>query len=303
MNIAFLETLTSPDGNALAYEADQQKLIDEQTKEVFDIQNGVPVLLPKDAGERSVEVTLSNGVRAKFFYLDHYQQDAEVFDYFEGFQHSAARHENRRLHEMILRKIPKNARTILDVGCGSAWVAKSFLDKNVSVFSMDISLTNPTKALQRYVFEQHFALVADVYALPFKPDTFDCIIAAEVMEHTPDPRLFLSNLLQVLKPGGTLIVTTPFDEQIPHSLCVHCNRATPHNAHLHSFNAKNVSELLAEQPVLNWKMDTFANKFLVKLQTHWLLQYLPFGWWKIVDKFANLLFRKPLRLLLAIKKS
>ncbi len=303
MNEAFLQMLASPVGNELAYDATKQCLIDEKTKESFEIKNGIPVLLPKNAAERAVEVTLSNGVRARFYYLAHYQQDAEVFDYFEAFAHGAARHENRRLHEMIRSHIPGKVQSVLDVGCGSAWVAKYFADKNVSVCSMDVSLTNPTKALQRYVFEKHFALVADVYALPFKAHTFDCIIAAEVMEHTPDPKLFVSNLLRVLKPGGTLIITTPYNEQIPHSLCVHCNRATPHNAHLHSFDEKNVRELWTAQPVFNCKINTFANKFLVKLQTHRVLQYLPFGGWKVIDKIANRLFSNPLRLMLTIRKA
>ena len=101
--------------------------------------------------------------------------------------------------------------------------------------------------LKKYPFERHHAIVADVYALPFQTNTFDCIVAAEVMEHTPDPKLFIAHLLRILKPNGTLIITTPFNERIPHSLCVHCNRATPHNAHLHSFDQQKIKALLGVQ--------------------------------------------------------
>lgn len=303
MTSAFLQHLLSPLGNELEYREERPALIDKETKDVFPIENGVPVLLPREAEKCAVEVTLSNGVRAKFFYLDHYRQDAEAFDYFESFPDGASRHENRRLHEMILSKIPENATRILDVGCGNAWVAKAFADKHKAIFSMDVSLTNPTKALQKYPFAGHYALVGDVYALPFRENQFDAIIAAEVMEHTPDPKGFIKNLLRVLKPGGILLVTTPYNESIPHALCVHCNRVTPHNAHLHSFNEQNVGELLPEQAVLDWKTETFVNKMLVKLRTHRFLQYLPFGGWKKVDVLANQLFSKPLRLLITVRKS
>jgi len=299
----FLQHLLSPLGNELEYREAQHALIDQETKDVFPIENGVPVLLPREAEKRAVEVTLSNGVRAKFFYLDHYRQDAAAFDYFEAFPGGASPPENRRLHESILSRIPENATRILDVGCGNAWVAAAFANTNKTVFSMDVSLTNPAKALQKYPFAEHYALVGDVYALPFRDNQFDAIIAAEVMEHTPDPAGFIKRLLRVLKPGGTLLITTPYDERIPHSLCVHCNRVTPHNAHLHSFNAQNVGELLPERAVLDWKTNTFVNKMLVKLRTHHFLQYLPFSWWKKVDALANRLFSKPLRLLITIRKS
>lgn len=267
-----------------------------------EVKNGVPIFLPKDAKERWMQVTLTNGVRARIYYAEHYNQDAEVFDYFEMQPDGATRHENRRLHETIIRQVPSDAKNMLDVGCGNAWVAAHFCPKNVTVYSMDISVANLKKALEKYPFGNHFALVADVYDLPFQANTFDCIIAAEVMEHTPNPKLFITNLLRVLKSDGTLIITTPFNEQISHSLCVHCNRATPHNAHLHSFNRQNVIGLLRDLKIKNWEMTIFSNKALSKLRTHVLLQYLPYSIWKGFDNFANAIWKRPLRLLLKIQK-
>lgn len=304
MKPALLDTLVSPAGNPLHYDITTQRLEDQTTGEFFEVVEHVPVLLPANAGERWMEVTLSNGVIAKFYYVDHYQQDAEVFDYFEAMQGGAAQHENRRLQEMILSEIPGDAKKILDVGCGSAWLAAHFVNKErkVAVYSMDVSLENPTRALKKYAFERHFAVVADVYALPFRENTFDCIVAAEVMEHTPDPKLFITSLLRILKPNGTLIITTPFNERISYSLCVHCNRPTPHNAHLHSFTEQKIGELLAGQAMQNWKTITFANKALVKLQMHRLLQHFSLNTWKVIDKWANLLYNKPLRLLIKVTK-
>lgn len=299
-----LDTLVSPAGNPLHYYAEKKQLQDQATGAIFEIVEQVPVLLPANASEQCMEVTLSNGVRAKFYYVNHYQQDAAIFDYYESMPDGASTHENRRLREMILSEIPAGITKILDVGCGSAWVAAHFANNGnkAAVYSMDISLENPARALKEYPFERHFAIAADVYVLPFRESTFDCIIAAEVMEHTPDPKLFITNLLRILKPGGTLIITTPFNERIPYSLCVHCNCPTPHNAHLHSFNEQKVRELLAGQAVQNWKTITFANKALVKLRTHPLLQYFSLKAWKYLDKWANLLYNKPLRLLIKVTK-
>ncbi|MFP5579207.1 MAG: class I SAM-dependent methyltransferase, partial [Acidimicrobiia bacterium] len=52
--------------------------------------------------------------------------------------------------------------------------------------------------------------------LPFPDDTFDRIIAAEVLEHIPDDEGAIAELHRVLKPGGTIAVTIPawFPEKV-----------------------------------------------------------------------------------------
>ena len=49
----------------------------------------------------------------------------------------------------------------------------------------------------------------DAVRLPFPDDTFDRIIAAEVLEHIPDDHGAMRELQRVLKPGGTIAVTVP----------------------------------------------------------------------------------------------
>jgi ubiquinone/menaquinone biosynthesis C-methylase UbiE len=96
----------------------------------------------------------------------------------------------------------------------------------------------PITALKNLPHPDHSAIVADVFNMPFKKNSFDIIIASEVIEHVFDPKLFIEKISAVLKPGGKLILLTPYNETIIYHLCVHCNNPTPANAHLHSFNEK-----------------------------------------------------------------
>jgi len=50
---------------------------------------------------------------------------------------------------------------------------------------------------------------ADALALPFAEGSFDRIVAAEVLEHIPDDRQAMAELVRVLRPGGTMAVTVP----------------------------------------------------------------------------------------------
>jgi 2-polyprenyl-3-methyl-5-hydroxy-6-metoxy-1,4-benzoquinol methylase len=52
----------------------------------------------------------------------------------------------------------------------------------------------------------------DANAIPAA--TFDAVIAAEVIEHLENPRKVAREWFQILKPGGTLILSTPNNESI-----------------------------------------------------------------------------------------
>lgn len=53
-------------------------------------------------------------------------------------------------------------------------------------------------------------VVADAHALPMEDNTFDTILCTEVLEHLHTPAKAISEMKRVLKPGGTLILTTRF---------------------------------------------------------------------------------------------
>ena len=57
----------------------------------------------------------------------------------------------------------------------------------------------------------------DACRLPFADDTFDHVIASEVLEHVPDDSAALAELHRVLKPGGTLAATVP--SWLPEQIC------------------------------------------------------------------------------------
>ncbi len=242
---------------------------------------------------------LSDERRAQH-HVKHYEEDAQAFDYFEGPLDGATQHENHRLHQSILRSIDPKSKYILDVGCGGAWLAGTLIESNMNIVSMDVSNKNPTVASETYAVDNHLGMITDVYDMPFVDDAFDTIVASEIMEHVPDPKSFVSHLLKILKPKGKLIITTPYNEQRQHSLCIHCNKKTPHHAHLHSFNEENIKNLISDQA--KYSFEKFSNKYLTKMRTHVILKYLPFSWWASVDALCNKIIPKETRLKIVIEK-
>jgi ubiquinone/menaquinone biosynthesis C-methylase UbiE len=236
-----------------------------------------------------------------FNYIEHYKKDAVEFDYFEE-RKGATEHDERRVREYIISKIPKEVNSILDVGCGKGWVAKEFLPKGKTVVSLDISVTNPSIVNKLYLNPKHFALAADSFHLPFNDKSFDCVIASEIIEHVFDPAGFVKELFRVVKKGGRLIITTPYKEKLIYYLCIHCNQKTPANAHIHSFDEMKLESLYSGNNLENFKYETFGNKILLFLRSYVILQFFPFWMWKMKDKFFNLIIEKPVHIICVYKK-
>ncbi len=90
---------------------------------------------------------------------------------------------------------------ILDIGCGQKPYEQCFPASEYVGLEFD----TPENRLRKK---------ADVYypggAFPFCDGEFDAVIASQVLEHISSPNQFLSETWRILKPGGNLLVTTPF---------------------------------------------------------------------------------------------
>lgn len=93
---------------------------------------------------------------------------------------------------------------VLDVGCGKKPYASVFAARAESYLGCDW----PPEHAQA---DDHRADVfADAMRLPFASQAFDTVLCTEVLEHLPDPRLCISEMARVLRPGGALLVSVPF---------------------------------------------------------------------------------------------
>lgn len=287
-------------GVPVEYNESTNTFVDVKNGTSYSVVNDIPVFLRKR--ENSVRSHIHDKTDTNFDYISHYEKDAEVFDYSAGQLSRSSICEEALLRKRILEKISKNDEMILDVGCGSAWLAEEMVKRNKKIVSLDISLINTRKALDRIPSEDHAAVVADVFNLPFGENTFDCVVASEIMEHLYDPLLFVQRLIRIVKPGGKLIVSTPYNEVIEYYLCIHCNKPTPKNAHLHSFDEKKMNDIFKGSGASDYTISIFNNKLLVKLRLHLLLSAISFGWWKFFDKIAENLYPKAYRIITVFSK-
>jgi 2-polyprenyl-3-methyl-5-hydroxy-6-metoxy-1,4-benzoquinol methylase len=97
-------------------------------------------------------------------------------------------------------------------GYGSHILAKKGKDKISEIIGVDNDKDAVTYAKATYYHPLTTFTLGDVKdsTLPDKLGTFDTIVSFETYEHIAEEKAFLTNLRELLKPGGTLIISTPF---------------------------------------------------------------------------------------------
>jgi SAM-dependent methyltransferase len=97
--------------------------------------------------------------------------------------------------------VPSTAR-VLDAGAGECRYAQAFA--HCRYVACDRAYGDAAWDYSR------LDAVADLVALPFRKDTFDGVLCANVLEHVKEPPAALRDIAMVLKPGGRLYMSVPF---------------------------------------------------------------------------------------------
>ncbi len=94
---------------------------------------------------------------------------------------------------------------VLDVGCGMGRFAEVATRWGARVVGIDLSLAAEVAA--RNLADRDAAIFqADVFRLPFAPESFDFIYSIGVLHHTPDCERAFKMLPALLKPGGRIAI-------------------------------------------------------------------------------------------------
>jgi 2-polyprenyl-3-methyl-5-hydroxy-6-metoxy-1,4-benzoquinol methylase len=113
--------------------------------------------------------------------------------------------EQNFLMKTALRPEELKGKLVLDVGCGMGRFAEVATRWGARVVGIDLSAAAEVAA-KNLAARDFIAFQADVFSLPFVPESFDVIYSVGVLHHTPDCEAAVKTLDKYLKPGGILAV-------------------------------------------------------------------------------------------------
>ncbi|MCP3873063.1 MAG: class I SAM-dependent methyltransferase [Desulfobacteraceae bacterium] len=116
---------------------------------------------------------------------------------------------------------------ILDIGCGEGrHTIKACQQKDTVCIGADFGFNNLVETKKKLEFHQAIndlrcktmdLSCMDVTNLPFKKNSLDIVICSEVLEHIPDDKKAISELIRILKPGKFLAISVP--RFLPEKIC------------------------------------------------------------------------------------
>lgn len=108
--------------------------------------------------------------------------------------------------------IPDNAQ-VLDIDCRTGNGTVYFSRRNPTAEFVCVAMAPSFKYRAQERFETHEidapVTLFEQLPLPYDSNRFDVVLTFETIEHVPWPDRFVEELSRILKPGGTLVLTTP----------------------------------------------------------------------------------------------
>lgn len=105
-----------------------------------------------------------------------------------------------------LKRIFPQRFSMLEVGCGTAYVSLYFAKRGNNITCVDINKVALDIAKSNFKKQKASGkfVLASAESLPFADNHFDVVSSFGLMEHFEDPRLAFTEMARVLKPGGVL---------------------------------------------------------------------------------------------------
>jgi 2-polyprenyl-3-methyl-5-hydroxy-6-metoxy-1,4-benzoquinol methylase len=159
---------------------------------------------------------------------------------------------------------------VLDYGCGAGHLLEQMVKQTgANFYGIDFSTDSIDETKRRVAGKPNLKELILVDKLPthFSDEQFDSITLIETIEHLQDDALHetMQELFRILKPNGTIFLTTPFNEDLGSYLnfCPFCKSEFHQMQHMQTFDVAALHALAARH---GFKVDSCINIDIERLK-------------------------------------
>jgi 2-polyprenyl-3-methyl-5-hydroxy-6-metoxy-1,4-benzoquinol methylase len=144
--------------------------------------------------------------------------------------------------ELFRRYVGGPGRSVLDLGCRDGALSAGYLDGN-EVVGVDVDREALAHA-EELGLKTEWADLDE--PLAFEDESFDVVVAGELLEHIRMPQALIDEARRVLRRGGTLVGSTPNGFRLKNRARFAAGRHPEQDpTHLHLFRPDDIRELLS----------------------------------------------------------
>ena len=143
----------------------------------------------------------------------------------------------------LFREAIGEGKRVLDLGCRSGALTRHFLEGN-DVVGIDVDEAALARAEELGID----VITADVEEpLPLEDESFDAVVAGELLEHVRFPQALVAEARRVLKPGGVFVGSVPNAFRLQNRLRFLLGLQPERDpTHVHMFTAAEIRALLSD---------------------------------------------------------
>jgi len=176
----------------------------------------------------------------------------DYIDY--GFNNEGPTHNFSYQLTALLQLIDQDKNAyILDLGCGNGYLVNYLVQHGYNAYGTDAS-EKGIQIARRANADRFFVqdLSNDTLPVQLQNVPFDTIISTEVIEHLYNPEAFIAFCKQQLKPGGEIIVTTPYHGYLKNLMLSVFNKWDSHmnplwlGGHIKLWSRKTLTKVLTD---------------------------------------------------------
>ncbi|MDY6795315.1 MAG: methyltransferase domain-containing protein [Actinomycetota bacterium] len=128
---------------------------------------------------------------------------------------------------------------VVDLGCGEGYGTNLLATRAREAVGIDLAPEALYHARRTYRRPNLTFKYGDISSLDIEDSSFDLVCSLQVIEHLPDLERFMREILRLLEPRGTCVLSTP------NRLIISPGRETPLNPfHIFEFDSRQFSEFM-----------------------------------------------------------
>ena len=109
----------------------------------------------------------------------------------------------------MLEFVPPGVNSVLEIGCGTGAFGALVKQQRGTSRYVGVELMSQAAEVARTLLDEVIVTNIEQNPLPFPPESFDCLVCNDVLEHLVDPWTILKTLVRFVRPGGYIVISLP----------------------------------------------------------------------------------------------